>query len=459
MPTPPSPQRLTGRARTLVVALAALAGAAAPALARAQSPDPGTRLTLEQAVEVVVQRNERAQAATARAEASEARVQAARAFFFPRLTLGGNYTRRLYEVVREVGGQQVVVQRHDAFGGTANLRAPVLNARGFPLYRQAALERDAAKADALESQRLLSFEAADAFLATLSAEQVAQAATERLTFAQTALRDARARAAAKLVSTNDITRAELEVATAEREATRARGEVETAYLQLGNLLNADVQGPLAEPASLLQAAAETAPAEEGPMEAGPMEEALARRLDLKALRSRSAALEAFASEPDLRLVPSLDAVAQYRVTNESGLSGRFGDGFAGLELSWELFDNGTRYAQRRERSALARATSLEATHLERRVGLQVEQAQVALRNAQAALTQAQLAAAAAERNAKEAQVLYREGLAGSLQVADANIRLFEAQVALARERYGLALALLDVRAAAGLDPLGKEWTL
>jgi outer membrane protein TolC len=60
------------------------------------------------------------------------------------------------------------------------------------------------------------------------------------------------------------------------------------------------------------------------------------------------------------------------------------------------------------------------------------------------------------KNAEEVTTLYRQGLAGALTVADANIRLFEAEVALARARYGLGLSLLNLRTALGLGPLGQE---
>jgi hypothetical protein len=36
------------------------------------------------------------------------------------------------------------------------------------------------------------------------------------------------------------------------------------------------------------------------------------------------------------------------------------------------------------------------------------------------------------------------------------LQLFSAEVELVRARYGIATALLDLRAAAGLDPFGKE---
>ncbi|MCJ7485987.1 MAG: TolC family protein, partial [Candidatus Aminicenantes bacterium] len=52
--------------------------------------------------------------------------------------------------------------------------------------------------------------------------------------------------------------------------------------------------------------------------------------------------------------------------------------------------------------------------------------------------------------------LYRQGLASALEVADANVSLFEAEVGLVQERYGLGVAFLNLEAALGLDPFGKE---
>jgi outer membrane protein TolC len=43
-----------------------------------------------------------------------------------------------------------------------------------------------------------------------------------------------------------------------------------------------------------------------------------------------------------------------------------------------------------------------------------------------------------------------------LEVADANVQLFDAEVAAIRARYTLAIAYLDLRAAFGLDALGQE---
>jgi outer membrane protein TolC len=212
-----------------------------------------------------------------------------------------------------------------------------------------------------------------------------------------------------------------------------------------------VQGPLALPEPLLLQAAGSAD-----QPAGLEREAEARRLDIISARLKVQAQEEAAREPLARFVPSLGVTGQYRLTNEAGLAGRRGDGFLALDLTWNLFDGGERYAERRERVALAQASELEATARTRRVGVDIQRAQVQLTNAQAALRQSELAATQARRNAEETGILYRQGLSTALAVADASLRLFEAEVAMAQARYVLGVALLNLRAAVGLDPLGKE---
>ncbi len=414
--------------------------------AGAQAP-----LGLERAVQLALERNERGRTAQLQGEAADARVAKARAFFFPDLTLVGNYTRRAYQTVREVGGEQVIIQRRNVLAPRATATLTLFDPRALPLYRQARRERDAAKLNAREDRRLLGFEAADAFLRTLSAEQVHEAARRRLDLAEQSLADARARFSAQLVGSNDVTRAELELATARHQATRAQGEKESAYLHLGYLLDTPVAGSLVAPQELLQIAAQP-PGEESPL----IEGALRIRLDLAASQRHAEAQAAAAGEPLRRLLPSLNANGQYRMTNEGGLSGRTRDWSAGMDLTWSIFDRGQLWADRSERRALARIADLAAQAAVRRAALEVRTALVALTSQQAAIDQAQVAAQVARVNAAQTAELYRQGLTSALAVADASARLFEAEVALAREQYGVALAYLDLRSARGLNPVGEE---
>ena len=264
-------------------------------------------------------------------------------------------------------------------------------------------------------------------------------------------RQARARYAAGLVSVNDVTRAELEYATAEMGRTQMQGEVETAYLQLGYLLDTQLKGKLQVPEALL-AAAEQVPAAADELLAG----AQNRRLDLRALNWHAKAQHALVLEPILKWLPSLSLSGQYRYTNEAGLTGNSTSWSAGLGLNWSIFDGFSRNGEYKERKALARLADLDVQGASRRLELEVRDSLVSLTSQQASLKKAQVAWDVARKNAQEIAELYRQGLGNALQVADANVRLFEAEVEFARQRHGLAQTLLNLRAAQGLDPFGKE---
>jgi outer membrane protein TolC len=407
--------------------------------------------SLQDAVQLALTRHERAAMSAEREAASSARVRRARAFFFPTLAAQGAWTRRPGDRVANVGGSPVVIQAQNAFAATASFQLTLFNGALFPLYRAAVWDAEAAGFEAQNELRLLAFEAADAYLLTLSAQQVRAAAERRQSFAGEALKDAEVRAQAGLVSSNDVTRARLEVATADQGATSAQGTAAGALLQLAFLVDAPVAAALqdvdglfpAEPVAVLDPDALARQAAE-------------ERPDLKALSRRAEAAEVFAEEPLWRYLPSLGLGAQYRITNEAGLTGRSQDWSAGVTLNWVLWDGGVRGAERAERVAQASIARLNARLVERRAALEVRAALVALHTADAGVRQARVAAEVAQRNAEEAGTLYGQGLARAIEVTDAAQRLFEAEVALTRQRYARAIAWLDLRAALGLDPLGRE---
>jgi outer membrane protein TolC len=408
-------------------------------------------LSLEQAVQLALSRNERALAAGEQMRVAEGRVTKARAYFFPALSLTGNFTRRQNAVEREFEGQPITIQSLNAISGYAAVNMTLFDARSIPAYRQAVFEKNAQKYGSGESLRQLSFEVAASFLMTLTMDQVYVAAGHRFEYAAKTLAAARARYTAGLVSVNDVTRAELEYATAEMGHTQMQGEVETAYLQLGYLLAVPLQGKLLVPESLL-AAAELVPAVPEEL----LAEAQNRRLDLRALNWNAKAQHAMIMEPTLKWLPSLSLNGQYRYTNEAGLSGNATSWSAGLVLNWSIFDGFGRNGEYKERKALAHLADLDVRGASRRLELEVRDSLVSLLSQQASLKKVQVTWDVARKNAQEIAELYRQGLGNALQVADANVRLFEAEVEVARQRHGLAQTLLNLRAAQGLDPFGKE---
>lgn len=427
---------MTYTCRTLLSAVAALSVSA--------SAFAVERLTIEDAVRIARERNETVGAAQQRLEAADARVSRARAFFFPDLTVNSSLTHR--DPPLDIDG----VESRRSTNSTANFNSVLFNARAFPLYRQARLERESQQFTTAETTRIVGFEAADAFLQTLSAEQVMHATERRLEFARTSLADARARFDSGLVSSNDVTKAELELASAELDLSRARANAQNAYLELGNLLNVEVEPPLMEPSQLLSTAGGGLP------DAAALSVAAAQnRLDLAASRARISALRAFSEEPTARFIPSLNLNGQLRVRDDGGLDGSVDDNSVSLNLAWTPWDGGEALAERAERRAAVREAELGLQQVTRAVETDIRQSVSTLASEQAAISQAATAVSAARRNFNETTELYRQGLASALELADATTRLFEAEVAEARARYQLGLAFLDVRAAAGLEPLSE----
>lgn len=410
-------------------------------------------LTLETAIQMALTRNERSLAADGLVTAAQARVTRARSYFMPAITATGVYTRRPFEVRRIFQDTEIVIQSYNALSGVASLNLILFDSHSIPALRQATADRTAEQYASADTKRRLAFEVSNAYLLTLGIDQLLEASRHRYDYAKQAFDAAKARYSAGLVGINDVTRAELEYATAEMGITQAQGQVETSYLQLGNLLDdsSAMKKKLKIPEFLLQAA------EEKSLEVGPLiTEAQNRRLDLNSLRYRAVAQHALALEPALKWLPSLALTGQYRYTNEAGLTGRNTNWNAGLTMTWALFDGFSRNGEYSERKSLAYLADLDVQAGLRGIDLDVRESLVSLENQRASLKQANVANQVAKRNAKEIAELYRQGLASALQVADANVRLFEAEVTLVQQRYGLAITYLNLEAALGLDPFGKE---
>jgi outer membrane protein TolC len=275
------------------------------------------------------------------------------------------------------------------------------------------------------------------------------AAERRRDFAQTNLDDVRARFEAGLVSSNDVTRAELELATAVRGLAESRGDVQASRVDLENLLKADVD-VLAPPVALLDAADDPPPAAESAVA-----EAQARRGDIAARRARVEALRAFAEEPSARFFPSVLFNARTRNLNDGPITNRNNESFVGVSFAWPVFDAGLRGADRAERTANVRGAELQLELELRDVKRQMRSAAVQLTTEQASLREAAAAVRAARKNADETNILYREGLASALELADATQRLFEAEVAEVTARYRMALAYLSLREASGVAAVGE----
>lgn len=425
--------------------------AAAEAIAPDSEPPPpvvlstggGTGLSLQGAVHLALTRNERMRISDLNVVVSEAAVERARTAFLPLVT--ANASDGLTAAVAPG-------QPNNAATGGLVITQPLINVPSWPLYWQARALAEAQHAQNVDDKRVLAFNAAAAFFAVLGAQGILDAAKRQLENARSNLADTQARAEAQLTSSNDVTRAQIDLTSAEREAAADAGNCENAYVQLAFVINSPAVGPLVPPADTLKAAENRIAGIEDLVRG-----AIARRPDVRVNQHLVAAARDFADEPLLRIVPTLNLQATASGTsNVPATTHQFNNESVTANLTWTLYDSGVRYADKHSRDAQAEIADLSLKLLVRNVDAQVRSAAALLESAQAAFRVAYKAMMASQQNVEETAILYRQGLAKAIELVDANDARFTAEVNYADTQYAMEQAYLNLRQALGLDALGTE---
>jgi outer membrane protein TolC len=410
-----------------------------PAVAPPTVAAGGGPMSLQQAVQLTVTRNERAKISDLNVVVADAAVERARAGFLPVLTAQGQDTQHTNAATANVGTANVTVNQ------------PVVNASAYPLYSQAKRLADAQIHQNVDDKRLLGFSAATAFFTILNAQDVVNAAQRQLENARANLADAQARAQSGLTSTNDVTRAQIDMQGSARELETDKGTLDNAYVQLALTVNAPVPTSVVAPANTL-AAAQKRPGAPDQL----VRFALDHRPDVLVAKYQAVAAHDFADEPLLRLVPTLGVQGQASTTTNPIGAGRWHDETLQATLTWTLYDAGVRYADKHSRDAQAEISDLNLQLLARTVDAQVRSAVAVLLAAQGAFGVADDAVRFARQNVDETAILYRQGLAKAIELIDANDSRFTAEVNYASAEFAMAQAYLNLRQALGLDPLGTE---
>ncbi len=126
------------------------------------------------------------------------------------------------------------------------------------------------------------------------------------------------------------------------------------------------------------------------------------------------------------------------------------DGFAGVALSWNLFDWGLTRAKVAQASARTAQAKLRLDQAEEQIVLEVREAWIELQNSRARLTVSQHAEQSARRNLEAATDLWQNGLARHSEVLDAHAQLTHSQSEVIDAKADLVLAHAALAHATGL---------
>ena len=393
-------------------------------------------LTLDQAIQLALTRNERAAISDLQTVQSDAAVERARVAFLPVLNASGNDTIRPIDTPK------------NSAQGSLTLQQPLIVMSAFPLLAQAKHNLEAQRAQTIDDKRQLAFDVAKAYFGVLLAQEVVAAAQKKLDTATADVADTDAQFKAQLVSSNDVTRAQISLSTSVRELSQDRSQLATAYIELGFIINAPAPTVLQAPSALLDAGKQTPPAAETLVT-----QSLAQRPDLLARKNGALAAHDFAREPRYRYFPTLSLIGQLTATSNAGMNGHELDGSIQFAASWSIYDAGARSADIRSRDAAAEISDLQTKQLVRSIDSEVRTAVTELAAAQQALAAAQDAATASRKSASETAILYKQGLAKAIELVDANEQRFTAEVSYAEAEFSVANAYLALRQAMGQGPL------
>ncbi len=393
-------------------------------------------LTIEQAVKLALTQNERAEIADLNVVVADAAVTRAWVSFLPVLQATAGDTVRPRDTPVNVATGQI------------SLSQTIIDPTAFPRLAVAKHQLIGQRAQTIDDKRKLAFDAAKAFVNVLLAQEVVAAAEQKLATAKANLLDTDAQAKAQLVSTNDVTRAQISLHDTERELASDQGKVQAAYIALGFVINAPAPKSVAPPTELLTGGAAKQPDEETLIK-----QSLAKRPDLEAKREAAIAAHESTREPRLHYLPSLALGANMTVTSNPGSTGHDLDGLVSITANWLIYDGGSRKADIMQRDAAAIQADLTTQTLIRQIETDIRNAENDLLTAQAEVISALASQDAAKRGVTEAAILYRQGLAKALELVDANDSRFTADVNVASAQFDVASAYLELRQAMGLDPL------
>jgi outer membrane protein TolC len=454
-PAVPAPSLLLRRAMPLRIARCAPLGLVLSATAAlAQAPVTPRTLSLEEALRELDAKNLSLAQARGRVEEAAGLFRQALAPALPTITAAGSYTRNSDEATAPVGRllsalnpagapvPDLVIQPREVLAASGTARIPLVVPS---TWADAAAARSAQRAAAASAEAVrLDLRAAlvQAAWAASASEDVVGASERAVASAEEQARSAEAALEAGTGVPLSVLQARTEAVKRRSDLARARADLGRAQLALGVLLGR------AEPLRIPLGAPAAPPALDAHAVA---EEALGRRPEVRAQAAEVESAERQLTSARLRHLPQLSASASAFRQDAPLPTGKEDGWRVTVDLTASLYDGGARYGRARQaRGALARArAALEAERVA--VRQEVEDAARDVGVAAERLHLAQDQVKLASEAAATARRSFAGGVASSLDVLDANDRLYQSEVGLAeaRARLGGALAALDRAAGMG----------
>ncbi|HUK88016.1 MAG TPA: TolC family protein [Terriglobales bacterium] len=394
-------------AACLLVLLAALP-------VRAQNP-----LTLEQAVNIALEKNPVRKAALADQKAAGAGIDLARSALLPHLVFSESFLRGndpIYVLSAKLRQQRFIA---------ADLALPVLNtpppinnfvtrfavdwnlfdsgASWLNLSRSHKLQQAAGRQLDRTEQELV-YRVVEAYDGLLLAAKQEKVAEDAVTTAQATLDQSRARYETGMTVESDLLSAQVELGERRQELIRARNDVELARARLDREMGTSFDSAYQPAEALAERSFPLAPLPE--LE----REALEKRPDLDSLRLAESAQGKSVSAAKAAFGPRIDAFLGWETDNPHFTGGGGNNWVGGVEVQFDIFQGGAKLAALAQQKAYAQKVAALRESAESGVRLELRRAYLDFDASRQQVEVARASVSQAEESLRISQNRYQEGL-------------------------------------------------
>jgi outer membrane protein TolC len=389
-------------------------------VATAQQVAEPSPVSLQQAVEIALEKNPLRKAAVADTRVASADVREARSAFMPRLTFTETATRGNDPVY--VFGSKLRQQRFTAvdfsvnklntplpfgnfstrFGGTWNLFDSFASWHGM----NRAKEMNEAAGHQLErTDQEIVFRVIDAYDAVLLARRQLEVAEQAVKTAQSITDRSQARFDSGLVVAADLLTAKVRMAGRQQELIRARNNLDLARAQLSTAMGVPMDSLFQPVEALAECTLPVSALQEVE------KRALANRPDLKRIQSEEAAQRKSVAVAKSSFGPRVNAFAGWEMDNPTFVAGGGGNNWlGGVEVQFDIFQGGAKRAELSRERALQEKVTAMTQVVSDGVRLEVRRAYYNLDSARQEVEVTRAAIAQAQESLRISQDRYDDGL-------------------------------------------------
>ena len=425
-----------------------------PAALVAQGPAAGGPLRLSFADAVRVASSEAPAVALAglRTDEADARVRQARSALLPSLSVGGVWLNRTFNT-RSLGIPFPAsfpvpnpVPPFNDYDGRVSASQTLFDWSSVARVRAAGAQADGSRAERGVTVEGTALTAALAYLRAVRAHAVVAARQADSTIAAELVGLAEAQKAAGVSAAIDVTRARTQLVTAEGLLLVAHNQLDRARIDLTRALGIDPTTALAFTDTLTAAlgAADVPAARDSLVAAG-----LANRPDLRAELARGGAARQTGSAIRAERLPRVEVAADYGVnglTVPSAIATRD----LTLQVSVPILDGFRREARLAEQDAVVRESQVREHDLRQQIAADVDGALLDLHSAQAQQAVAAERLRLAADELAQSRERFKAGVAGNIEVIDAQSNLIRARDTDIDARFAAASARVSLARAAGV---------